>query len=60
MIEDTPESSVAPEGKTVRNLAGFAVAAGALRYHVTNPAQFLKEQQKLCFAWGREQDEAGL
>jgi hypothetical protein len=34
-------------------LAGFVAAAKALRYEVSNPHEFLKKQQELCFDWGQ-------
>jgi hypothetical protein len=41
-------------------LTGFVEAARALGYVVTDATEFLKQQQELCFRWGRTQDEAGL
>ena len=33
-------------------LKGFIAAAEALKHHISDPAEFLREQQELCFQWG--------
>ena len=45
------------EGPT---LAGFVEAARALGYNVIDGPTFLREQQELCFDWGKTQDEQSL
>ncbi len=39
-------------------LAGFIEAATALGYEPTNAKSFLREQQKACFEWAKEFDDA--
>lgn len=36
-------------------LAGFVGAAADLRHDVSDPQTFLREQQRLCFEWGRRE-----
>jgi hypothetical protein len=38
-------------------LKGFVEAATQLGYRVDDPHAFLKEQQRLCFEWGKRQGD---